>query len=355
MCRKLLSLLFLSICMSVSATDETNPQMVFFMVQMSLQNGDIDNAQKMLDTISSKCEQSDDWEVRYRYYLLLGELSNFRGDDLKDANRYYFKALDAYPSSLPFKQEHMQYASMLCWGLYDDGDYEQAEELSTKCLIRGSALADSCLYSSLLFSVLAKCYEHKGDTIMPQHFHEKAQDLCIHYNILTGKPDSVDIYMNRHNTFKLTLKNSKPYFSKKSPYYLLALNQYCYEVAKGGNRYEVKYLAEKAIKLATDSSLTQLNGACDAYFHLIYCYASDNQANLAEAMLERATDYFGMFPEKLINEPVLIAQIGKGLMDSRHYAEAIKYFERTKNMWNDDQKVYRDETSQLIRECKKNL
>ena len=51
----------------------------------------------------------------------------------------------------------------------------------------------------------------------------------------------------------------------------------------------------------------------------------------------------------------IVGQIGKGLMDSRHYAEAIKYFERTKNMWNDDQKVYRDETSQLIRECKKNL
>ena len=325
------------------------------MATMSIQNGDYTGARKMLEKVSKQCEQSTRWEIRYKYYLLNGEICYAYDKDLRRFNQYFQKALDAYPSSIPLTQEFLSNAADLCWGLIDDECYEEAEKQAARFLVRGSSLADSCLYSSSLFSALAECYEHRGDTIMPEHFHDKAQELGFRHHILTTKADSIAIYNDRLDRFKQTMNAAKARFSHKMPNYLLMLNEYCDMIAQTGNIYETIYLAEKAISPATNMHMTHLDGACDAYFHLLYCYASNKQLHEAERAFMPAVEYYSRFPKKQVNEAVLLFQIGLGLMDSEQYLEAISYFERTRKLWNANQQEYREMIPQLIKQCKERL
>ena len=335
--------------------EDVNLQLAFSMATMSIQNGDYTGARKMLEKVSTQCEQSTDWEIRYKYYLLNGEICYAYDKDVRRFNLYYQQALDAYPLSIPLTQEFMSNAANLCWGLIDDECYEQAEKQAARFLVRGSSLADSCLYSSMLFSVLAKCYEHRGDTIMPKHFHDKAQELGFRYHILTTKADSIAIYNDRLDRFKQTMNAAKARFCIKMPNYLLMLNEYCDMIAQSGNLHETIYLAKKAISLATGMHMNHLDGACDAYFHLLYSYAFNKQLHEAERVLLPAVEYFSRFPQKQVNEAVLLYQIGLGLMDSEQYPEAISYFERTCKLWNANQQEYREMIPQLIKQCKERL
>jgi len=335
--------------------EDVNLQFAISMTTMSIQNGDYAGARKMLDKVSTQCEQSADWEIRYKYNLLNGEICYAYDKDVRRFNQYYQQALDAYPLSIPLTQDFMSNVANLCRGLIEDKCYEQAEKQAARFLVRGSSLADSCLYSSMLFSVLAKCYEHRGDTIMPKHFHGKAQELGFRYHILTTKADSIAIYNDRIDRFKQTMNAAKARFSKKMPNYLLMLNEYCDMIAQAGNLHETIYLAEKAISLATEMNMKHLDGACDAYFHLLYCYAFNKQLNEAERALHTAVEYFSRFPQKQVNEAVLLYQIGLGLMDSGQYSEAISYFERTRRLWNANQQEYREMIPQLIKQCKERL
>ena len=335
--------------------EDVNLQLAFSMATMSIQNGDYAGARKMLEKISTQCERSADWEIRYKYYLLNGDICYAYDKDVRRFNQYYQQALDAYPLSIPLTQEFLSNAANLCWGLIDDECYEQAEKQAARYLVRGSSLADSCLYSSALFSVLAKCYEQRGDTIMPMHFHDKAQELAIRYHILTTKADSIAIYNDRLDRFKQTMNAVKARFSKKMPNYLLMLNEYCDMIAQAGNLHETIYLAEKTITLATNMHMDYLDGACDAYFYLLYSYASNKQLHEAERALLPAVEYFSRFPQKQVNEAVLLYQIGLGLMDSEQYPEAISYFERTRKLWNVNQQEYRKMIPQLIKQCKEHL
>ena len=190
---------------------------------------------------------------------------------------------------------------------------------------------------------------------MPKHFHDKAQELGFRFHILTTKADSIAIYNDRLDRFKQTMNAAKARFSKKMPNYLLMLNEYCDMIARAGNLHETIYLAEEAISLATEMNLNHLDGACDAYLHLLYCYASNKQLHKAERALLPAVEYFSRFPKKQVNEALLLLQIGLGLMDSKQYLEAISFFERTHKLWNTNQQEYREKTHQLIKQCKERL
>lgn len=348
------SILFISLLLlSTAYAIDSKIAMNFIMIEMSINKGDTVTAHNLLDKIASDCEQSEDWECQYKFYKLRGYLNYFSHRDLYISD--YQRAFEVYPMSVPPTQEYLTTASDLCWALVENGQFDSSEAIATKALVRGSVMSDSCLHSARLFSILAMCYEHRGDTIMPQHFHKKSQILGLRYHALNHVPDSIDIYNERINKLFYEVEYTKAFFDKKHPNYLLSLNELAAWVMESDNFLETIHLGEQIQKLARDSMMTHVEGACDIYSDLLYCYAYFRQQQKAVELLPQAVEYFNDFPNRGVSEAILQVRIGLGLMDCRHYKEALPYLQQAKRKDANSPERKLKDIDQIIKECKKHI
>lgn len=345
----MISLLSLSLVYAIDSKTAMN----FMMIEMSINKGDTVAARNLLDKISSDCEQSEDWECQYKFYKLRGNLNYSFHRDLYISD--YQRAFEVYPMSAPPTQEYLTTASDLCWALVENEQFDHSEAIAAKALVRASAISDSCMHSATLFSILAMCYEHRGDTIMPQHFHKKSQILGIKYHALNSAPDSIDIYNERINKQFNEVEYVKAFFDKNHPNYLLSLNDLAAQVMQSGNFLETIYLGEQIQRLAKDSMMTHVEGACDTYSDLLYCYAYLHQQQKAVELLPQAVVYFNEFPNRGISEAILQTRIGLGLMDCGNYKEALPYLQQAKRKDSNSPERKLKDIDQIIKECKKHI
>ena len=188
--------------------------------------------------------------------------------------------------------DRMQIIEMQCDSLRNLGKYDEIEQLLGSELVKASGIADSCVHMSYLFSTLAFAYEQLGDTIMPEHFHHKAQELAASYEGIMAGPDSTEVYRQRMNTLHDFIKQSKTTFSKKNLAYLELMNQLADAMFYYGNTLEVIHIGKTILKLASDSLASNEMIVGSIYVPLLSSYSWENNMDSVNNLLPDAIAFY---------------------------------------------------------------
>lgn len=251
--------------------------------------------------------------------------------------------------------DRMQEITMLCDSLRSLGKYAEIEQLLGPELVKASGIADSCAHMSYLFSTIAIAYEQLGDTIMPEHFHHKAQELAASYEGIMAGSDSTDIYRQRMKTLHDFIKQSETTFSKKNLGYLEFLNMLASEMFYCGNTLEVIYIGEKILKLASDSLVSNEKVVGTIYAPLLSSYSWENNMERVNQLLPDAIAFYKLYPQYGENESTLNLYIGQYAIDRRDYATAISYLRKAEETEKDKKSERFGQIKELIRLCGKNM
>ena len=251
--------------------------------------------------------------------------------------------------------DRMQVITMRCDSLRNLGKYDEIEQLLEPELVRASGIADSCAHMSYLFSTLALTYEQLGDTIMPEHFHHKAQELAAGYEGIMAGADSTKIYRQRMNTLHDFIKQSKMSFSKKNLAYLELMNQLADAMFYYGNTLEVIHIGETILKLASDSLLLNEMVVGSIYVPLLSSYSWENNMDCVNKLLPEAIDFYKLYPQYGENEATLNLYIAQYALERKAYATAIPYLRRAEKTEIDKKGERHRQIKEMIKLCEKNI
>ena len=271
-----------------------------------------------------------------------------------DSISHYKEAIEFFPSTSPVNADYLNNAYNLALACLEGRQqYEVGERLASQALVRASAVADSSIHCGYLFSFLAKFYEQRGDTIMPDHFHRKAQIISLRHQAKEEHPDSVDIYNDRITSRFEQLDYVKQFYDKKRHLYIEELDDLCGMVYNSGNYFETLWLAEQVLTLAHVPIVDDSLGICmNARTRLPACYAATRQFDKLELSIKEAVDYSKRFPEKAPSESWLYYSVGCGLAVKNYYDEAMIYFKKARNKSIPSDKDWNDELKQVMKACK---
>lgn len=251
--------------------------------------------------------------------------------------------------------DRMQIITMQCDSLRNLGKYDEIEQLLGAELVKASGIADSCVHMSYLFSTLALAYEQLGDTIMPEHFHHKAQELAASYEGIMAGPDSTEIYRQRMNTLHDFIKQSKTTFSKKNLAYLELMNQLADAMFYYGNTLEVIHIGKTILKLASDSLASNEMIVGSIYVPLLSSYSWENNMDCVNNLLPDAIAFYELYPQYGENEATLNLHIGQYALERKAYATAIPYLRRAEKTETDKKSDRYNQIKEMIELCEKNL
>lgn len=342
-------LLFLSSATTLVADD--TPVLDLLLIERSILLDDTATANKLYRELEPRIAKSSRWQDKFYYYKSRADY--YFGNDklVNQAIADYKTALSAFPDDAFPNQDYMEANYELCELLSKTKQYDEGEKYATHALVRGMAQADSCYASSLMFSLLAKFYEEKGDTIMPHHFHQKAQELGMRYSILTSVPDSIEIYNER-----LLQKQQVLIHSKDSINYLSNLSDYLGWVSGSGNIPETIWLGERILQLTQRYAQTKSICYYGTYYHLLYNYALQGNIEKLEELYPKAIEYYNLFPDEMVSESSLSINIANGLMENYHYKEALPYLKSAKSSIRKEKDGYLiPKINDMINECKSAL
>ena len=251
--------------------------------------------------------------------------------------------------------DRMQVITMRCDSLRNIGKYDEIEQLLGPELVNASGIADSCVHMSYLFSTLALAYEQLGDTIMPEHFHHKAQELAAGYEGIMAGPDSTEIYRQRMNTLHDFIKRSKTTFSKKNLAYLELMNQLADVMFYCGNTLEVIHIGETILKLASDSLVRNEMIVGSIYVPLLSSYSWENNMDRVNKLLTDAIAFYKLYPQYGENEATLNLHIAQYALEREAYATAIPYLRRAEETETDKKSNRYRHIKEMIKLCEKNM
>lgn len=296
-------------------------------IEAQMRQSDTVGLREALRAISSSCESSTDWRIRFKYNQCLGSFEAAFRKDYASAIPYLRKAYDAYPTNVAANSDFMENADYLACSYLDQKQYDEVERIAAEALVRGASLNDSFPAAVDLFTVLAESYEQRGDTIMPPHFHRKSQELSILYTSQQYQPDSVERIYNRLILLYDAIDQERRFFSREHPGYLMLQNNYLNMIAYSGNISESIWLGEQILQTARDSLLDKEPWMIDTYFNLLYAYAGDDKMDRCEALLPDAKRCLASTAKHpLEKDGILYYFIATGLMDDIRYEQAITYF-----------------------------
>lgn len=342
-------LLFLSSATTLVADD--NPVLDLMLIDHCFLLDDTATLNKLYRDLEPRIAKSSRWQDKFYYYKLRADYYFDYEEFVNQAIADYKTALSAFPNDAFPNLDYMETNYELCELLDQTKQYDEGEKYASHALVRGMAQVDSCYASSLMFSLLAKFYEEKGDTIMPNHFHQKAQELGIKYNILTSMPDSIEIY-NQRLLEKYQLLNH----SKDSISYLSNLSNYLVWVSNSGNINETIWTGERILQLTQRYGQTQSVCSYVTYYYLLHNYALKGDLEKLEELYPKAKAYYSLFPEEIMTVSLLSADIANALMENYHYKEALPYLRSAKaNIRKDKDDYLIPKINEMINECKRAL
>ena len=346
--------LFLSSATPLLADD--NLVLDLLLIERSLILDDTTTVNKIYKELEPRIVKSNHWQDKFYYYKSRADYYFGYDEFVNQAITDYKTALSAFPDDAFPTQEYMETNYELCCLLDKTQQYAEGEKIASHALVRGMAQADSCYAASSLFSLLANFYEQRGDTIMPSHFHQKAQELGIKYSIMTEMPDSIEIYNERLSQKQQLLANSFRLLSKTDNSYLANLSDYLVWVSNSGNIFETIYAGERILKLVQQYDQTKSNCYYSTYFYLLYNYAVQGNLEKLEELYPKAKAYYELFPNESITESLLSLNIANGLMENYHYQAAMTYLKRSKSSIrkNRDEDLI-PQINEMMNECKRAL
>ena len=251
--------------------------------------------------------------------------------------------------------DRMQVITMRCDSLRNLGKYDEIEQLLGPELVNASGIADSCVHMSYLFSTLALAYEQLGDTIMPEHFHHKAQELAVGYEGIMAGPDSTEIYRQRMNTLHDFIKQSKTTFSKKNLAYLELMNQLADAMFNCGNTLEVIHIGKTILKLASDSLVSNEMIVGSIYVPLLSSYSWENNMDCVNKLLPDAIAFYKLYPQYGENEATLNLYIAQYAIERNAYITAIPYLRKAEKTETDKKSDRYNHIKEMIKLCEKNM
>lgn len=291
-----------------------------------LHSADTTDIRIALDRIAGMCNTAEDWTIPFKFNYIYGSLEIvFCKNELRSIP-YLRKAYELYPTNVPANVDFTYVAEYLACAYSETKQYEQAERIAADALIRAASLNDSLPFAIDLFSVLAECYEQRGDTIMPRHFHRESQKQSILLMTRMHQADSLERMYNRLNMMYNFLEQDRMFFTKDHPVYIFRMGEYLGWVANSGNITETIWLGERLMQIAQDSSLDMDPQLFGVYLCLLYAYAGDEKMDRCEQLLPRARRVYSMFAKYPNKDGILYYYIANGLMDNQHFEEAIDYF-----------------------------
>ena len=277
-------------------------------------------------------------------------------ENVADSIIYYRQKLDAFPANALATKEYLQTALSLCVACKEADSIALGEQTAASALVRGSVLADSCWQMAALFSMLAYFYEQRGDSIMPEYFHQKSQALMIRNSILMNHADSVEYYNQRLANEMGILHQQQHLFCRKNKNYAYMRDEFCAMVSRSDNVLETIHVGEQQLQLVRDSAFLSTEDVCgETYFRLIYAHALLGNIDRAQALVEESKSYYQRFPREWATEAFLWFQIGCGLYDYGNHSTAQSYLLKAKKLSVKADQVWQNELRQLIRQCKRKL
>lgn len=237
--------------------------------------------------------------------------------------------------------------------LYRQNDYAGTRQLLQTALVRVAAVVDSCATAPPLFSLLAECYEQQGDTIMPERFHRKAQELSLFYDAIMQHPDSTEVYKQRSRQRVAEVHSCLHPVGPATYEQINNISVLSLFLVQADNAAEVVWLGERALRLAREAGLEH-SDCLDVHAYLLYGYAALGEGERAEALLPDAQAYYRQFPERS-TDAFLYYALGYGYMQADEQARALFWFEKVlkdKSIAVDPS--LREEVETIIKEVKAN-
>lgn len=276
--------------------------------------------------------------------------------NIADSISHYKHELSKFPANAPATKEYLHTAFCLCQAYMEADSMAQSEQTAATALVRASALADSCWQAAALFSMLAYIYEQRGDSVMPERFHEKSQVLMMRYNFQKYHTDSVAYYNQRLNQLLNMRYQQKHLFGRKNKNYAYLNDELCGMVSQSGNTEETIHLGEQQLQFVRDSVfLATEDVCCETYYSLIAAYAASGNEERALALVQEAMDYYRRFPKEWATEAWLWWQVGRGL---HHYGDskaALPYLQKARKLSSNADQPWQEELRTRIRQCKGKL
>lgn len=237
--------------------------------------------------------------------------------------------------------------------LYRQNDYAGTRQLLQTALVRVAAVVDSCATAPPLFSLLAECYEQQGDTIMPERFHRKAQELSLFYDAIMQHPDSAEVYKQRSRRDLAETHRGLHPDGPATYGQIFNVSLLTRDMAQADNAAEVVWLGERALRLAREAGLEH-SDCLDVHAYLLYGYAALGEGERAEALLPEAQAFYRQ-SSLLTTDAYLYYMLGYGYMQADEQARALVWFEKVlkdKSIAVDPS--LREEVETIIKEVKAN-
>lgn len=351
-----LIILYSLISFEMHAQEKEIPLALTF-AKVCLVQGDIQTTQDILQGIETKCSQSHLWQNHCFFNQLKAQLYESKGTSSDSILHYFKEAWRSHPASEDdvdelYIENALSYAN-LCINL---GLYDECEQVASETLAWLINKADSCLSTQYLFSLLAQCYESRGDSAMAEHMHNESILYSIRRTNHAFHPDSVKYKDKLLNTFQDILTFEKLKFSKAPAGYLEVLCDIAHETYLAGNVTETIRIGEKIQRFQRLHEVGNPLSAKIIYVQeiLLTQYALYCEIGKLEKLLAEFIQNCKKANNTNIDFARIFFNIGQALMLNSHYQEASNYFEKAQSeITGNNSTEIKEEIITSIELCKK--
>ena len=346
--KKLFILIWLLACVPLLHA-QTDLGLALQFVQICTNKGDNSTALRKLKSIERQCEVSKVWQDRYLFYNLRA-LNNMNCDPTSPQIIDDFRhSLEAFPENMNPTTDYLCAALWLSKKYFESQQYEECERTASHALARAINLADSCHLTSGLFSLLAQCYDLKGDTISSENMHYEAILCSMRFSNLFLSPDSAEFRNLAQSSVFQNIQFEKQRFDRQHRQYITQLCTLSDYVFQAGNTLEGILIGEKIFNLYHSHHIPYDDDCYWTFMQLLSQYATQKRIDDIEKFLPTAEKYYARFPEREIDACNLNYEIGIQLVNEGMWEEARRYLKRAYNKLTDKHpKELRDQLHELI-------
>lgn len=270
------------------------------------------------------------------YYYFKG-LAKFSLNNSKDALPYFEKTKIITDSLKIFDFDYLNINNFLSQCYFDQKEYNKAESCLRGLIVKHNELFETYpSQAAYTYSILARIYEEKGDTIMSESIHyDKIQYYFIKSYIQESPNDHVG--QEIFDSYSLTKTVMNDYYSYTRPIdseYIRILCSIGEDMETIGADYEAKWCYENCIRNG-NSFLGKYNKAQKwSYLNLLKLYASNKEFDAFNSLLPIAIDYINNIKDdekdNKDNEFALGKVYGNIFLEQGDYEEAYKCYLRSK-------------------------
>ena len=316
----------LLMCMLAKAQTDDIPFALTY-ADICLANNAPETAQSILQSIEDACKHSNVWQDRCTYFRLHSELYPEGSSEALADMKQACLSLPDHEKARPY---YLETVCMYCEDCFNAGLYDECEEMASRALVKSISIADSCHYASGLFSLLARCYEQRKDSVQTGNMHFEALISSMRFNNRANAPDSAEILDKRQlQVFQGLQENSQRQGQK-----CLTVADILIDIAnmafQSGNVTECIWTGEKALGIYEENKQEVPDHLGHVYSILASEYACLAEITKLDLILPKALAFNLKHPNGKNDGAYLYADVGINLADRTHFKEALVYLKKAR-------------------------